>query len=208
MRFHSFWNYPALLLLLSACTSASGSERRTGPPSTPAAAPAGRIIDSLLPLEEEIRRFRLGMPETPARLTGGAPSRDRLVRRWVTAIEQRDSLALAEMLITPAEYITFYYPESPYTRPPYRQKPSLRWFLMLSSSSQGLARVWSRHAGSPLGQAGYECRRAPEMMGRNRIWNGCVVILENGGEKVERRLFGSILERDGQFKFLSYATDY
>ena len=121
----------ALLLILAACQSASGSERQAGAPSPPSA--AGRIIDSLLPIEEEIRRFREAVPEVPASLTGGERSRHALVRRWARALEQRDSAALVSMLINPAEFITFYYPESGYTRPPYRQKPGLRWFLMNNS---------------------------------------------------------------------------
>ena len=86
----------ALLLTLAACQSASGSERQAGASSPPSA--AGRIIDSLLPIEEEIRRFREAVPEVPASLTGGEPSRDALVRRWAAALEQRDSAALGSML--------------------------------------------------------------------------------------------------------------
>jgi hypothetical protein len=126
----------------------------------------------------------------------------------VRAVETRDSTELAEMLVNAAEFITFYYPESKYTRPPYRQKPSLRWFLMATASSQGAARVWQRHGGLPLAYAGYRCDPVPEVVGHNRIWTNCVVTLQRGPEKLERRLFGPILERDGEYKFLSYGTDY
>jgi hypothetical protein len=112
------------------------------------------------------------------------------------------------MLMTAAEYITFYYPESPYTKPPYRQKPGLRWFLITSSSSQGASRVWQRHAGAPLGYAGYSCAAAPEVLGSNRIWHECVIKLKPAGGGRQLRLFGPIIERNGRFKFLSYAADY
>lgn len=166
------------------------------------------VIDSLLPIEEEIRRFRIDVPEVPAELAGGERSRDRLVERWVGALESRDSVALARMLMTAAEYITFYYPESPYTRTPYRQKPALRWFLISSSSSQGAARVWQRHAGSPLGYSGYRCTAQPDVQGNNRIWHDCVLRLRQTGGERQLRLFGPIIERDGRFKFLSYSSDY
>ena len=165
-------------------------------------------IDSILPIEEEIRRFRAKAPDTPTQLSGGAGSRDDLVRRWVGAIETRDSVALSGMLMNAAEYITFYYPESPYTRPPYRQSPAVRWSLITNTSLQGASRVWTRHAGLPMGYTGYRCNPEPEILGQNRIWTGCVVDWENGAQKGSVQLFGPIIERDGEFKFVTYASDY
>ena len=189
-------------VLPSGCTRPSRAE-----PAVVDSA-ASKVVDSLLPIEEEIRRFRIDVPEVPENLEGGEPSRDALVERWVNALERRDSVALNRMLMTAAEYITFYYPESPYTRPPYRQKPSLRWFLITNSSSQGAGRVWQRHAGAPLGYSGYRCTAQPEVLGSNRIWHDCSLKLKQTGGEQRLRLFGSIIERNGRFKFLSYAADY
>lgn len=167
------------------------------------------MVDSIRPLEEEIVRFREAFAATvPPALSGGAASRDELVRRWVSALERRDSVALGRMLLNAAEFIAFYYPESPYTRPPYRQSPSLRWHLIASTSSQGATRVWQRHAGTTLGVVGHECNASPERMGGNRIWTDCVVRLRAGLGERRLQLFGPIIERDGQYKFLSYASDY
>lgn len=195
------------IVAISACRPGSG----TGEPAAaevPSAAPV-RVVDSIRPLEDEVAQFRAAFaPDTPQALAGGAGSRDGLVRRWVAAIEQSDSAALREMLLDPAEYITFYYPESPYTRPPYRQSPSLRWHLISSTSSQGAGRVWQRHAGRPLGFHGYRCSAEPTVMGKNRIWGGCRVALEDSSGTREVRLFGPVIERDGRFKFLTYGSDY
>jgi hypothetical protein len=168
----------------------------------------GQPVDSILPLDEEMRRFRAQVPEVPARLSGGERSRDALVGRWVRAIETRDSLALGAMLLTAAEYITFYYPESPYTHPPYRQSPGVRWALIMSTTTRGAGRVWQRHAGLPMGFTRYRCDPEPEVMGANRIWTGCVVEWKNGAGSGAVRLFGPIIERDGAFKFLTYGSDY
>jgi len=165
-------------------------------------------VDSILPLDEEIRRFRLAVPEVPAALTGGERTRDALVRRWVTALESRDSTDLGRMLLNAAEYITFFYPESPYSRAPYRQAPGIRWGLMMSTSSQGAGRVWQRHAGQSLGFGGYQCDAEPEVLGRNQIWKNCVVTLQGTAGARAIRLFGPIIERDGEFKFLTYGSDY
>ena len=112
------------------------------------------------------------------------------------------------MLMNAAEYITLYYPESPYTNAPYRQSPGIRWALITNTSMQGASRVWSRHAGLPMGFTGYRCVPNPELLGKNRIWTGCVVDWRNESGKGSLRLFGPIIERDGEFKFVTYASDY
>lgn len=200
--------------LLTACQAdvprPAGAETAR-PPATsspPARLSARPPVDSILPLDEEIRRFRAKVPEAPDRLSGGERSRDALVRRWVRAVESRDSVALGSMLMSAAEFITLYYPESPYTHPPYRQAPGVRWALITGTSSQGAARVWQRHAGLPLGFTGYRCDPTPETLGRNRIWTNCLVEWKNASGRGAARLFGPILERDGEFKFLTYSSDY
>lgn len=107
-----------------------------------------------------------------------------------------------------AEYITFYYPESPYTRAPYRQAPGIRWALMTAASSQGVNRVWQRHAGASLGFAGYQCDTEPETLGQNKIWKNCRVDVKSADGARSIRLFGPIIERAGEFKFLTYGSDY
>jgi hypothetical protein len=194
--------------LLSACTKerARATETDIASPvnGPPARLPASPPVDSILPVEEEVRRFRAEVPDVPTRLTGGAISRDALVRRWVKAVEARDSTALRDMLMSAAEYITSFYPESPYTKPPYRQGPAVRWSLMTNASLKGASRVWERHAGQPMGFTRYHCDQTPTDLGRNRIWTNCVAELKTG----PIALFGPIIERDGRFKFVTYGSGY
>ena len=201
--------------IVAGCSrDGSGSRDVAARPSdsvtvSPTVQPPATHIDSILPIEEEIRRFRAKVQETPTHLRGGAPSRDQLVRRWVRAVETRDSLALRDMLLNAAEYITLYYPESPYTHPPYRQSPGVRWALITNTSMQGASRVWKRHAGLPHGLHRLSLRsRSQRSLGRNKVWTGCVVEWKNGSDRGAVRLFGPIIERDGEFKFLTYASDY
>jgi hypothetical protein len=54
-----------------------------------------------------------------------------------------------------------------------------------------------------------QCPPEPLVEGPNRIWERCTVRVDSaGGETIEMRLFGSILERDGVFKFVSYTNDF
>jgi len=210
---------PLLLFLLLVPACSSGGDPAAGPPVAPgpgapaagAVAPSpapAPVVDSILPLEEEIRRFREMAPGIPTRLEGGAASRDALVRRWVRAIETSDTTAIRGMLLSAEEFITFYYPASRFTGGPYRQSPRLLWFLMSSNSSQGATRVLQRHGGQPFGFRSYACG-TEETLGAMRTWSDCRIQrrLEDGRD-AEMRFFGGIIERGGTFKFLSYASDY
>ena len=52
----------------------------------------GDKVDSILPMREYLRRFRLGLAE-PAELIGGAGSRNELARRFFAAVSARDTAA-------------------------------------------------------------------------------------------------------------------
>jgi hypothetical protein len=202
--------HPLLFLCIVTVVACKGTAADGTPAAstdTLAAAPAG-VVDSLLPIEEEIRRFRLATPDSIGRLEGGARGREALVKAYVAAIEMTDSLALHGLLISRAEYAWLVYPESELTRPPYRQKPALAWFMMQNATDQGIIRVLNRHGGKTLGYSGLACEPEATVQGANRIWRQCRMRFTENGAEVERKLFGGILERDGTYKFLTYATDY
>ena len=69
-----FW--AALLAGIAAC---GGPDARAELPA------AGRVVDSILPREEALRRFREGLPPVDS-LSGGAESRDALVAEFVRAL--------------------------------------------------------------------------------------------------------------------------
>lgn len=199
---------PVLLLALAGCNLA---DQQVEAAETPARERAPVHIDSILPIEEEIRRFQATVPEAPSELLGGEGSRDALVRRFATALEQGDTATLRQLVISPAEFAYLYYPHTRYTAPPYELPPGLLWFQMQNRGSRGLARALARHADNPehrLALTGYRCNPDPEIEGENILWTGCLVERElPRGERASERLFGRILERDGRFKFLSYANE-
>lgn len=164
-------------------------------------------VDSIFPIEEELRRFRATLTEEPTELRGGAASRDALVARFRTAVETGDTSALAEMLLTRAEFAYLYYPYTRFTTKPYELSPALYWFQIQNRTSRGIARLLRRYGSRPLGFVGYRCDGEPETVGENRVWSGCVVRWSPApGETLEDRLFGSIVERDGRYKFVSYSN--
>ena len=171
--------------------------------------PAPTHVDSILPIHESLRRFRESVGPEPAALEGGARSHDALVDHFVGALATHDTTAFADMLMSAAEFAWLYYPHTRYTSPPYRQAPELVWFQIQNSTSRGLGRLLTRLGGTALEVLDHRCAPEPLVEGPNRIWEQCTLRVGTpGGEPRQMRLFGSILERDGVFKFVSYTNDF
>jgi hypothetical protein len=192
------------VLLLAAACDRGGRDAAWG---TPAAEAAPTHVDSVFPIEEEIRRFRATLPDSAARLEGGATSMDELVDRFIAGLERSDAAALQALALTPAEFGYLYYPHTHFTRRPYEMSPALVWFQLENYGSKGLNRALSRYGGEPLRSTGYRCTDEVRVESENRIHGGCVVQrVASDGSAMTLSLFGAILERDGHFKFISLAN--
>jgi hypothetical protein len=168
----------------------------------------GYVIDSVLPVEEELRRFRLDVPRAPKAFEGGARSREALLRLFVDGVTRYDTAALRRLAIDRAEFAYLVYPGSSFTRPPYRQSPALTWFMLTRGSDASLLKLLNREGGKPLTVAGMHCREAPQHDGQSTLWRGChVQVVRAPGDTMQRRLFGVIVEHRGRFKFASFAND-
>lgn len=164
----------------------------------------GYVVDSILPVEEEIRRFQATAGDRPAGLSGGAPSRSALVAAFVRAVEGNDTTTLARLVIDRGEFGHLIYPGSPNAKPPYRQSPEVVWLQRSASTGKGTSRLLARFGGRPLGFAGHSCPTPPDRQGTNTVWSGCVVRrLDAAGDTIRLRMFGPIVEHGGRFKFLS-----
>lgn len=195
------------LLLLSGIVACADAPAEAPEEASPDSVAPTTIVDSILPIEEEIRRFKQEVGETASELEGGATSRDELVTEFVEALSARDTAALAQAVLNPAEFIDLYFPHTVYTRPPYQMDPAAIWFQMQNNSSRGLTRALNRYGGRPLELAGYSCADQPVIEGPNRVWEECVVRLGSGSSAEAIRLFGLILETDGRFKFVTYGNN-
>lgn len=168
--------------------------------------PADAAADVSVPRAAELTQFRAGLAE-PQGLSGGAPSRDALIAAFAGALERRDTAALADLVLSRAEFAWLYYPTNPQARPPYDLAPDLMWFLLRNTSEKGARRLLGERAGVPLNVVGHRCDPATSREGRNTVTGPCIVRrLTARGDTIEERLFGLILERGGRHKFVSYAN--
>lgn len=155
----------------------------------------------------ELREFRAALGGPPARLTGGASTAAELVRRFAAALERRDTAALRGLALARSEFAYLYYDTHPMSKPPYDLSPGLMWFQLQGNSSRGLRQLLAKRAGEPLGIVGHRCDAPVRYGPRNRFHGGCVVERRTSAGVVQESLFGSILERDGVFKIVSYSND-
>jgi hypothetical protein len=193
------------LLGLVSLTVSCGDLRQHGPAEASASRPVH--VDSVFSLDEELRRFRAELPDSAAWLEGGADSVDALVAAFSAALENLDVPALGELVMTPAEFAYLYYPTTRFSSPPYTMSPALVWFQLENYGSKGLNRALARYGGRPLRAVDHTCPDPPQQEGENLIRHGCTIRrIDEAGDTVGTSLFGAILERDGRFKFISYAN--
>jgi hypothetical protein len=194
----------ALVLFLGlGCSDARGRGEELGPDPSLAS-----VVDSLLPIEEELRRFRERIPPLDA-LQVGWESPEALVAVLIQRLESADTLGIAELALNRAEFAYLYYPHSVYTEPPYELSPALVWFQLQNRSSRGLARLLQRYAGETLFTVGHHCPDEGEAFGEGWLWHGCRVIAElPSGERVEEQIFGSIFRFGDLYKFVGFSNEY
>ncbi len=202
-----------------AAPEARAEAAAAGPASNGAATVAARpdgpgdplrpihVVDSIFPPAEQLRRFRAGLPR-PAGLEGGSATADALARRFLAAVEHSDTADLRAMALTRAEFAYLYYPGSASARAPGREDPRIVWFLIQQNSETGIERALRKLGGRRLELRAWRCPEATQSSAL-RVTEGCTVTFTiDGGAPQTLRLFGSILEKDGQYKLLSYANDF
>lgn len=191
-----------VVALLSGC---DGAREQTPAESAP---PSTGVVDSVLPMNEAIRRFRADLPAV-TEMTGGTRSQNELVRQFMLAVQHNDTGTVRRLHISRAEYAYLYFPSSRYVNEPYLQSPSVAWFLNAQSSDKGIARVMQRLGGHDIGWTAYACAEQARE-GDNSFYRACMVEYLDPQTKtrISRRLFGAIIARGGQHKFLSYANDF
>jgi hypothetical protein len=168
----------------------------------------GYVVDSIFPVDEELRRFRKALGgDSAVVFSGGSPSREALVRRFVTALATSDTNEFRAMVVHGREFADLYYPVSPYARAPYHQPPQLAWSLIQNPSTDGLTKLLRTMGGKPISYVSHRCDPKVLHDGRITRFAGCIVrIADAKGDTTTRLMFGSIVELGGVYKFLSYTN--
>jgi len=168
----------------------------------------GYVVDSIFPVEEELRRFRTALGgDSATAFHGGSASKEALVQRFMAAIVRSDTNDLRAMAVHGREFVDLYYPESPYARPPYHQPPSLAWTMIQNTSVNGLTALLRHWGGRPVRYVDHRCDPKVLHEGRTTRYAGCLVrLVDEKGDTTSRLAFGSIVERGGEYKLLSFTN--
>ncbi len=194
------------LLLLGACAPKDAVPADDQAAHVADVAAKGGVVDSILPIAVHLRRFRAGLDSTDT-LSHASLSRAALVARWAKAIAANDTADLNSMLLSRAEFAWLYYAESPMSKPPYEAPPELLWGQLLAASNKGASQLVTRFGGSAAKATELRCPASPEPLGKNLLHAKCEVRLAAPSrETLQGRLFGTIIERGGRFKFVGLTT--
>lgn len=179
----------------ASCSPAEGAHR-TG----------ANVVDSIRSREEELLRFRSGLPAV-SKLQDGSATREGLFEELVGALGRRDTTALAALVVSQAEFAYLYYPTAPQGLPPYGLEPSLMWHLLVQRSDRGIRRALSVYGGQRFRLLGHDCGQQASREGPNTVWGPCLLHATNArGDTVALAVVSQIIERGGRYKVLSYAN--
>jgi hypothetical protein len=185
-----------VVVVATLALTCSGRDTKT---STPV---AGTSASAAVPtIQDELTAFRSGMTVQP-RTLDGPPSRDSLVRLFERAVAKGDTTTLSRLQVNREEFAYLYYPDSKMARPPYELGPDMMWMQIQSQSSRGLQRLLAKNRGRRLGIRSLECQ--PPDRQNAVVIHQCGV--RTSTDATPKQLFGSIIERDGRFKFVGYSN--
>jgi hypothetical protein len=175
------------------------------PPKAPAVSQATHV-DTVLPREVDLSRFRAELGDSIAELDSDFRSRDALVDAFVARLAARDTAGLLALALTKREFAWIYYPTNPIGLPPYDLGAGLMWFQLDGNSRKGLIHALDERGGRDLHVVGYACE-STDTEGENRVHNRCALRkLQAPGDTVPEVLFGGIIERRGRFKLIGFTN--
>ncbi len=164
-------------------------------------APARISISKATPVEAS-------KPAPPVELENGQPSMRALAELALQAIEARDLVALNSLRVTEREYKEIFFPEFPEAQPGHNLSPDFQWFHLNMKSLKGLEDAIDEHGGQPLelmdvvvtqGTQEYKSFKAHKKVELK-------VRSTSDGQESQIRVFGSVVERNGQFKIFSFPS--
>lgn len=142
----------------------------------------------------------------PPRLTDGAPSLDALSRQFVAAVSARDTAAMHRLRVTARQHNELLWPELPASR--LNMPVGFAWFNVNSRSVTGAAHVADRYGGSAYHVVRTDCRKGDTAYETFTVHGDCWVALRlENGQRLDAKLFGSVVEMDGRYKIVGIIVD-
>jgi hypothetical protein len=134
-------------------------------------------------------------------------SSEALAAAFLARLHSGEPAALQELRLTQDEFCTFVFPELPAARLP-NVPCDFVWSQATLKSDAGLSRTLAVHRGRSYTLQAVRFRGEPTRYPSYTVHNEAVLtVKDERGDAAELRLFGSVLEMDGQYKLFSFVTD-
>jgi hypothetical protein len=144
--------------------------------------------------------------ESPARaqLSNAASSVDELMALVLEALAHADPAALDALRLTEEEHREILWPADPGQAS--GAPLDLAWDMLDRRSRSGVHKAIAEHGGRTLNLTGVEFTRGTEPRGSYALYRGPVLYTRDSsrGESLELRFLGSVIERDGRWKLVSF----
>ncbi|HWP41907.1 MAG TPA: hypothetical protein VNO14_01640 [Blastocatellia bacterium] len=150
------------------------------------------------------------MPVTPrgARpLINSRPSPEALAKRLLELIAAADREGVRSFRITREEFCRYVWPELPSSRLP-NVTCEFAWNHATLASDAGFNEMWPLNKGRRYEIVSLRFSKGVDEYPTYRVHREPVLLVKDAsGRAREMRLFGSMLEIDGQFKLMSFVID-
>ena len=145
---------------------------------------------------------------SPSPLGQTFASPDALAEAVLTALAEEDNASLEALPLSELEFRTVVWPELPSSRPDRGLPFDYVWGDLHQKSTNARLRLIARHGGRRYELLGVEFDGETTTYETYRVHRETVLtVRDQAGDEVTFALFGSILERDGEFKLFSYVID-
>lgn len=142
--------------------------------------------------------------DRPAGLKGGYDSIDALIGAFLGALHARDMRGIGELMVTRDEYRDLLFPH--FQAGKEGDPVEFHWTLLSTKSVSGVRAAVKEHGGRELELLGVRFKSETRDYGPFRLTGRprLQVRQVSTGETGELRVLGSIVELEGQYKFLSF----
>ncbi|ACF14196.1 hypothetical protein Ctha_1739 [Chloroherpeton thalassium ATCC 35110] len=138
----------------------------------------------------------------------GAVSPDSLAKKLVLALAENDTTKLLQLAVSRTEYLNWIWPEEPASDPKFNIPLEFAWGNLYRDSYKGAKKMLKYYGGKKLSFVSFEIKGESVYHQTYVYHRNPVLVVENeSGKQKQIENLGTIVEMNGNFKFLFYKKD-
>lgn len=140
-------------------------------------------------------------------LASAEASVERVAERVLAGLAAGDAAALSRLVVTKDEFCTAVFPELPSSKV-RNVSCDFVWEMAMLNHASGFREVFDRHKGKRYALESLRFGKPAQAYPSFRVHKEpYVTVRDEGGAAHEYRLFGDVLEMNGQFKLFGFMVD-